>query len=103
MSDALRYLDARPPYGSIPDPLALFATVATAEGRAVRVAVGEIAGSELVLRVERATNDVELPDRNEYLVYLDLRHANGEWERLHRSTLHQRRGIGMPPMVEKNE
>lgn len=55
-------------------------TVAGSADGGVTAEVGPIATSQVVLRVEPAGDD-------QYLVYLDVRDASGEWRRLHRSTL----------------
>ena len=88
---------------SIVDPLALDVIVSTSGAHGAYVKVGKIGGSEVVLRIERTTHDLELPDVNDYAVYLDVRDENGEWRRLHRSELAQRAGLLVPPAIRKHE
>lgn len=86
---------------SIEDPLALLVKVATSGAHGTLVKVGEIDGSEIVLRVE-ATGGQGFTLPTDYAVYLDVQDENGEWRRLHRSVL-TRRFVGAPPAIDKHE
>lgn len=84
---------------SIEDPLLV--QVATSGVRGTLIKVGKVGGADVVLRIEAVPNGLMPPEQ--YLCYLDLQAADGEWLRLHRSTLTPRPGYTVAPVINKVE